>query len=217
MKKMMMLVAACMLSLVGVAQTTESLKIANFEITAGESKTVTMELTSDNEYVAFQCDMVLPEGLTVPIVEIGELGEMFLDAELNSVMKSRYHNNFAAQKIAGTENLYRFICFSYPSTNFRQTSGPLVDVVIEADANLPAGELIGTIKEVRFANKSAEETLFEETTFVVNGTGTGINEITTGGAVKQIYTLDGKQVKTAQKGVNIIRQADGTVQKVRVK
>ena len=68
-----MMVAACMLSIVSVAQTTESLSIADFEITARETKSVAVELTSDREYTAFLFDILLPEGLTIATDARGRL------------------------------------------------------------------------------------------------------------------------------------------------
>ena len=227
MKKMMMLVAACMLSLVGVAQTTESLKIADFEITAGKTTEVAVELTSDREYTAFQFDVLLPEGLSVALVEGGDEGE--IDAYLDRSMATNSHSLTAGQVTSeGEGKLYRFISFSGSNAKFRKTSGTIVNIVIQADADAAGKQLAGLIKEIRFAENVlgedgkaiTTEYLLPEATFTVTckeDPTTGINEITTGGAVKQIYTLDGKQVKTAQKGVNIVRQADGTVQKVRVK
>ena len=216
-----------MLSLVGVAQTTESLKIADFEITAGKTTEVAVELTSDREYVGFQFDVILPEGLSVALVEGGEEGE--LDAYLDRSMAASSHTLFAGPKTSEEDgDFYRFLCVSLSNAKFRKTSGTIVHIVIQADENVSAGEYVGTIKEIRFAENVlgedgkaiTTEYLLPEATFTVTckeDPATGINEITTGGAAKQIYTLDGKQVKTAQKGVNIVRQADGTVQKVRVK
>ena len=129
-------------------------------------------------------------------------------------------HTLTAQKVSGPDNLYRFVCFSITNSAFLNTSGIIVNLTIQADADVPAGDVVGTIKEVRFAELSAVEHLFDDTTFTVTcneNPSTGINGLTAGKNGKQVYTLDGKQVKTAQKGVNIIRQTDGAVRKVHVK
>lgn len=46
---------------------------------------------------------------------------------------------------------------------------------------------------------------------------TGIESVSADDGTCQIYTIDGKPVKTLQKGVNIIRYQDGNVKKVYVK
>ena len=55
--------------------------------------------------------------------------------------------------------------------------------------------------------------------FPGQGDATGINAISTlfGGDVEGIYTVGGAKVNSLQKGVNIIRTADGKTQKVLVK
>ena len=45
----------------------------------------------------------------------------------------------------------------------------------------------------------------------------GIQGIVEDGEDCQIYSLDGKRIKTLQKGINIILHSDGTVKKVYVK
>lgn len=46
---------------------------------------------------------------------------------------------------------------------------------------------------------------------------TAINNATVQNAVKGIYTVNGTKLNALQKGINIVKFADGTVQKVLVK
>lgn len=158
-----MLVAACLLSIAAsVAQTTESLAIADFEITAGETKSVAMELTSDMEYVAFQFDMILPEGLSVAQNKKG-----MLDVTLDDDMI--YNHTLEVKKVSETENRYRFLCFSMTNATFFETSGPIVHLTIQADADAPAGTVAGTITDIQFIEwaEAAIEHRFADTTFTV--------------------------------------------------
>ena len=225
MKKTMMMIAVCMLSMVGVAQTTESLTIADFDIVAGEQKSVSVELTSDKAYTAFQLDIFLPEGLSIATVTLN--GKEYLDADLGSDMvNSRTGHTLSVEKVVATEeaektgNLYRFLAFSSSNSNFLTTSGTILNLTVQADEDLPVGTLAGAIKRIRFSTSAAVETLFDESTFAITckeNTSTGIGGVTAGTQDGQVYTLDGRQVKSAQKGVNIVRQSNGTVQKVYVK
>ena len=213
MRKMMMMIAACMLSVVSVAQTTESLSIADFEIMAGETKSVAVELTSDTEFVAFQFDLLLPDGLTIASTEQG-----LLDVQLNVGMV--LNHMLTAQKVSETENLYRFVCFSMTNAGFLNTSGTILNISIQADADLPASQFSGTIEKIYFTERSEVQHDFTDATFTITckeSTSTSIDGMTTDTHEQQVYTLDGRQTSTTQKGVNIVRQSDGTVQKVYVK
>lgn len=209
----MMMIAACMLSVVSVAQTTESLSIADFEITAGETKSVAVEMTSDTEFVAFQFDLLLPDGITIALTERGKL-----DVELGKDMVDDH--TLAAQKVSETENRYRFVCFSMTNAGFWDTSGTVLNISIQADAELPAGQLAGILEKIYFTERSEVQHDFADATFTITckeSTSTGIGGMATGTQEQQVYTLDGRQTNATQKGVNIVRQSDGTVQKVYVK
>ena len=163
MRKIMMLVAACMLSIAAsVAQTTESLSIADFEITAGETKSVDIKLATDMAYVAFQFDLILPEGLSVALNNRGRL-----DVELDKDMGDDH--TLTTQKVSGTENLYRFLCYSMTNAPFFETSGPIVHLTIQADADAPAGTATGTITDIQFIewSEAAIEHRFADATFTI--------------------------------------------------
>lgn len=200
MKKMMMMVAACMLSIVSVAQTTESLSIADFEITAGETKSVAVELTSDTEYTNFKFDILLPDGLTIALNSRGKL-----DVSLSEDMVDDHF--LTAQKVSETENRYRFIAISMTNAVFLETSGILLNLTIQADVTVPAGQLVGKIQGVNFSTPAAVDSFFDDTTFTITckeDPTTGINGTIADKSEKQIYTLDGRRTKTMQKGVYIV-------------
>lgn len=220
MKKVIMMVAACLLSAVGVSQTTESLSIANFEITAGETTSVAVELKGGREYTAFKFDILLPEGLS--IVTITEDREEYLDAKLDSSMVStRTGHTLTAGKISETENRYRFVCVSMSNSNFRQTSSAIIKLTVMADSDVQPGEVVGKVEKTNFTTVNPIlDYFFDDMTFTVTvkeNTATGIDGVTADGQGVQVYNLDGRQVTAAQKGVNLVRQSDGTVRKVSVK
>ena len=200
MKKIMMMVAACMLSIVSVAQTTESLSIVDFEITAGETKSVAVELKSGTEYTNFKFDILLPDGLTIALNSRGKL-----DVSLSEDMVDDHF--LTAQKVSETENRYRFIAISMTNAVFLETSGILLNLTIQADVTVPAGQLVGKIQGVNFSTPAAVDSFFDDTTFIITckeNPATGINDPMADKGEKPIYTLDGRRTKTMQKGVNIV-------------
>ncbi len=70
-----------------------------------------------------------------------------------------------------------------------------------------------------YAKTASGTTYGEEVTFTTLVDTSGIDDITTNGNAEVVgyYTMDGKQVSTLQRGINIIRYGDGTARKVRVK
>ena len=207
----MTMIVVYMLSVVSFAQTIESLSINDFDIIAGETTSVPVNLTSSTEYVGFQFDLVLPESLSIALNKQGRL-----DAKLDGDMADDH--TLAVEKVA--DNTYRFVCFSMTNSHFYETSGTLLNLGIQADADAPTGEAVGCLKAILLVERSAEKHLFDDSPFTItckDGTIVGIHDTMTDGNEKEVYTLDGRLVKNEQKGMTIIRQSNGTTQKVYVK
>ena len=158
MKKFMTMIAVCMLSAVSVAQTTESLSIADFEIMAGETKIVPVNLTSTTEYVGFQFDLVMPKGVSIALNNKGRL-----DVKLDEDMADDH--TLSAEKVA--DNTYRFVCFSMTNSGFYETSGTLLNLGVQAAENATDGELTGSIKDILLVEHSAEQHWFDDAAFTI--------------------------------------------------
>ena len=69
MKKTLMMIGALAMTLSAIAAEEQDLTVADFTISAGETKTLTLDMNNTKGMTAFQCDMYFPEGLT-----FGKLG-----------------------------------------------------------------------------------------------------------------------------------------------
>ena len=65
MNKRIILAIVSLLALVTQVSAEDKLTIKGFSITAGETKTLSIELESDVVYAGFQFDMYLPEGISL--------------------------------------------------------------------------------------------------------------------------------------------------------
>ncbi|MBQ9667540.1 MAG: VCBS repeat-containing protein [Prevotella sp.] len=86
----------------------------------------------------------------------------------------------------------------------------------EVNVTLPDGTFEWGVQTVNAAQRGS---VFAKGQDLVVGTGqfNSISSITETVAEQAVYTLDGKRVATAQKGVNVVKMTDGTVKKVIVK
>lgn len=138
-----------------IDNTTDHFAIADFEITPGETKTLNVELVNTKAYTAFQCDIVLPEGLRVLTDENGQPV-----ASLSS-RKTATHVLSAAEVSNGA---LRLVAISMQNANFTDAESTLFSITVVAD-NSVAGSAQIDIRDIRLvANNGTEEYLAPEAT-----------------------------------------------------
>ncbi len=160
MKMKKQLIAAAWLAFASQAMA-DKFTIADFSLQPGETKTISVELNNpDNEYIAFEFYMSLPEG-----VSILEDEEGFLLAELNG---SRFTEDFELSASRLDDGTYRFICFSFPLTSLIGTSGEILTMTVTASeaANHTAGE--GMLFSQVLSTPDKTEVVFEDFAFNVS-------------------------------------------------
>ena len=102
------------------------------------------------------------------------------------------------------ENKYRVLVLSNSNEAIAGNSGELINFDVTGDYEL---------SNIRFVDRSANSLFLN-----IGGETTGIDTVHSLQAEGEgIYTLSGMRVNTLQKGVNIVRKADGTTVKVLVK
>ena len=146
-----------------------------------------LSLMNTTEFVGFQMDVTLAEGATFNGVNL----------------TSRAANlQVAYNRLSG--NTYRIIAFSAANAAIEGNEGALFSLNIIGDNNI-------SINHVEFADAAAQayELGFSEVT--------GINGVNTGVANAEYYTVGGVKSNKAQKGMNVVRTANGKVKKVFVK
>lgn len=121
--------------------------VENFDIAPGETKTVSIVLDNTSDYVAFQSDIYLPEGLTAA----------------NWALSARKDDHVSTTSNPGT-GVTRFVAYSMSNKSFSGTSGALVTFEVTAADDLGVGNTLnGKVFSSQFTPINGKyETLAEE-------------------------------------------------------
>lgn len=103
--------------------------VGDFSIAPGETKEMSISLTNEIDYTAFQFDLTLPEGVAIA-KEDGEY--------LVSLDKDRKADHTLVVGEVGS-NTYRFLCYSMTNADIKGNSGSLITVSLTADENTEEG------------------------------------------------------------------------------
>ena len=140
---------------------TDGLKVSDVSISAGGnlSVDVLLENTTEN-LMGWQCDISLPEGLTLELKDNGKpaatLGDRFSATE-HTISSNRLSNGD-----------YRFIATSIDGEAIPGTSGTLFSVMLKADVSLASGTTLrGTIKNIEFNTQDNQKLTFDDVQFSV--------------------------------------------------
>lgn len=147
-----------------LAAATDRFYIEDFSLAAGETKQVCIQLDNEIEYTAFQCDIYLPEGLTV------EQEDGFYVIELSD-RKARSHILYVALQQDGA---IRLLCYSSNVSPFKDSGGVLVYMNVVASDDFVGPKTI-LIKNTRFGTPSGEEIQFPDDTCIVTSTSPSIS------------------------------------------
>lgn len=132
------------------------------QVTIRKGGTMKMGIVLNNptiQYVAFQIDLKLPDGISIANNEEGEP-----DCSLN---EERINNHRLSVEYKGS-GVYRLLAFSFPVNEFSGTDGDLVYVTLEADKEAIIGDLVGEIKSQVFTGSDNIEYKWEDISFVIS-------------------------------------------------
>ncbi len=169
-------------------QAQEAVKVSDFDLKPGETKTIEIELVNTNAYINAQFVITLPEGVTIPKV-LNDDDEEVLDIQLTSRKKSD-HTVTSSDKGSGS---YGVVIVSISNKTFRGNDGALVTFAVKAADNLAEGELTGKISDILFAGDGVESDI-ADVEFKINKKSDGINEISAEKPAT-VYDLKGNQVR----------------------
>ena len=143
--------------------------VADFSIAQGETKTISIELNnSENEYIAFEFYMSLPEGVTIAEDEYGDLM-----AILNSGRSSRH----ILEVVRMNNGNYHFLCYSNSNTKFKGTTGEIISLTVTASETATIGSgLEGRLYTQKLSDPNKHKVEFDDYVFHVDITGTGGSE-----------------------------------------
>lgn len=133
-----------------------SFDILPFVLDAAGSKTIAIELTDPTEsFTAFQCDLYLPEGVSVDKDKRGRYAFSFNEERTDA----SYHTLSGSQQADGA---VRMLCYSTDSEVFLGADGALVYIPLTADASLKEGvyefSIASTVLTYRNGEKVTPET-----------------------------------------------------------
>lgn len=103
--------------------------VGDFTMAPGQTKEMTISLTNETGYTAFQFDLKLPEGVAIA----KENGEFKV-----SLTNDRKADHTLVVGDVGS-NTYRFLCYSMTNADIKGTSGALISVSLTADETAEVG------------------------------------------------------------------------------
>lgn len=180
--------------------TTDTFKVSDFELNAGEEKTIEIDLVnSERLYSAFQFFMTLPEGLSLVqqkitvIEEDEETGdEVEVEKEVYGILSSRAKASHSLNS-SFDKGVYKFVVFSGGGENLSKKEGTMLTIIIKAADDLKSGELTAKIFDQTLTTKDAQQYTPADVTFKITAT-TGINEISAEKPAT-VYDLKGNQIR----------------------
>ena len=147
---------------------------------------VALSLSSENAYVGYQFDVVLPEGATIAGVQLAE--------------RSAGHSVVIGDKGNGVATV---VVSSATNKVLAGTDGVLLYIDVEGSGQVQ-------LENVEFADVSAQA----HELAVAGAQTTGIAGVKAAEDDEQVFGIGGRLMNAVKKGINIIRRADGTTKKV---
>ncbi len=155
---------------------------------------ISLKLTTDKAYTAFQLDLVLPEDTDIEQLMLNPKGEQKHQLIYNKLEPGRY----------------RVAVFSPANRTFEDYGDELLSFISESENSMSI-----IAERIQFFDTLGNGYMFDTVGVELE---TGVATLKTGTSAKtDVYDLQGRKFTQPQRGVNIIRSADGTTRKVLVK
>ena len=153
------------------------------DLTIGSGESATLSIGLDNEttnLMGWQCDILLPEGLSLELKENGRpaarLGDRF----------STTGHTITSNRLANGS--YRFVATSMDGEAIPDATGTLFSVTLRLDTPLTSGTtLTGLVKNIEFNTQDNIKILLDDVSFSI---------FISNNTYKLTYEVDGKEYKT---------------------
>ena len=142
-----------MLMVLGVSAASDKLSVGNYAVTSGDPLQMAVSLTNETVLSAFQCDVYLPDGISLAINEDGDL-----DVTLNAGRVTSSHTVTATPQ---TDGAIRVAAYSTSSKSFKGNDGELFYLNLITDAEVE-GEKTVSLRNIIFSTSAAQEVLLED-------------------------------------------------------
>ena len=178
----------------GAGATEDAIELA--VVGSGSKQQIVISLNNSRNYVGAQMDIELPAGVSI----VGE-----------SLTSRAQGHELLSNDVNGK---HRILISSINNPEFNNSESALVVLDVEVSGSYSGGDIAVTGIKVAEAN-ARTRTLAD---VVLGGEATGIAELSTSEKiVDKIYSAGGQLMNALKKGINIIRNSDGTTKKVLVK
>ncbi|MBP3775822.1 MAG: leucine-rich repeat protein [Prevotella sp.] len=175
----------------------------DMRMTAGTQNTIGLKVENADNFIAFQCDVYLPEGMTVARNDNGKLMVGLADGiTSNHVVSANMLNNGAM----------RVVVMSPQNESIKLLENGIINLTVETDEGMTDSSMID-IRDIRFVRNigNSEYLAPDASATVTFGDVTGIDGIQVEGEAFDVYNLRGQKVRSnvtnfngLQKGVYIV-------------
>ena len=153
MKKRLLLTLVALMGLTS-AMATDDITSSDFCISRGETKTFSIQLSNEaTNYVGFQMDLTLPEGLTINKAGCC-LSDRITDEDQELTIGKQ------------SENTYRLTSTSLSLTPISGTSGDLITISVTASNTYQSGN--ATISNIQFATSNSNRVTMDDVAISIN-------------------------------------------------
>lgn len=180
--------------------TTDEVSIHDFSIAPGETHDVELVLNNEQQCSHMQCDINLPEGLSI----------------VGTTTAQRAANHTLAT--SKQDSNYRILCYSLNGERMAGNEGAVVTLKVKADETFSGDFATITVNNVVLADRDCGTLYAPATTATVSST-TGINDITSAQVQSvRYYNVAGQESSTPFTGVNMVvtTYTDGTTSTAKV-
>jgi hypothetical protein len=186
--------------------TSDALALSTVSMRAGDTRTIEVALNNDeHDYTALQCEVVLPEGLTL----VG----------VNGIDRGSEHNYFNRANTV-EENVYTIMGVSFTNAKYAGSEGNVMSLTVTATEEYGARQAEVVLTNVVLVTTDNETYLAGDATGMINDNLTGVEQLTADKEVAGIRYINvaGQESDTPFDGMNIVvtTYTDGTISTVKV-
>ena len=189
------------------------ISIDDFSISAGEEKTISVNLANSSAVVGFQCDIILPDGLEFVTNKAGRVSAT-IDSE------RCWDHTFMSNMLDTLGTSCRMVCYSNYNTEIDGNDGSIFTFKVKAKEDAKDGEGQINIINAELSDADAQSIfpVCKPANVEISGN-SSINEMLINDKIIEIgrYDLYGRKLSKPSKGINIIQMSDGSTRKEFVK
>ena len=143
------------LSRIGEANHINSLEACKASITKGKQAALSLNLSNEDELIAFEFDLQLPDGITIAKDE---------DNDPIATLSSRCRDHSLGVSDQGN-GLYHFLCYSNSNKVISGNEGELLTIELLCDGNIAVGTYQAMVKNIIFSDVDKNKITQSDYTF----------------------------------------------------